>query len=397
MFDPARISASLCLCLTGACAGVDPPDADGGASFGDTSGGENGDTQAGSTASDAGGEGSDEVTSSGSGETTVADDGTSDGGAAPGAWCGPVPQCEAPLPTVPTLPWNDEASAISVALGSPHHRGRDFFYREDDEQWLIGKFTYGLSDKDIHGEQVDIYLLRDCVGDFELIGTALTTLDRSHPTVEGVDDSGGRVYFQIPDDMRLGPGRHRVHFIVRGDGSRTDAFIDVVPSGAPVIVTDVDGTLTTAEAEEFSAFLTGATPAVQPGAPQALGALVERGYHILYLTARPEFLVQRTRDFVRERGLPRGLIHTTLGLTGALGAEAIQYKDDELAALAARGLLPSYAFGNSSSDGDAYQHAAILPVDQRFFVAYDDAWGGRRIESFTEVIAEFEAVPDLCP
>lgn len=384
----------------GGCADDGSSRAEGGASLGEGSsaGDEAGPSTGVDASTDAGsGDGSGDGTTGVAVGSTGADDGTTGDGGVPGAWCGPVPLCEAPLPMLPTLSWNSLVSEATVALGSPNHRGRDFFYLEGDDQWVVGKFSYGITDKDIHGERVDVYVLRDCLGQFELLGTATTTDDGSHPTVEGVEDSGGRVYFQIPEAARLGLGRHRIHFVVRGDDSRTDAFIEVVPPGTPIIVSDVDGTLTTSETEEYGALLGGTTPEVQPGAPEALGALVDAGYHIMYLTARPEFLVGRTREFVQQRGLPRGLVHTTLGLTGALGSAAVGFKSGELEALAARSLVPSYAFGNTSSDGDAYENAGIAPLDRRIFVQYDDTWGGRRIESYEELVPEFEAVDDLCP
>jgi phosphatidate phosphatase PAH1 len=184
--------------------------------------------------------------------------------------------------------------------------------------------------------------------------------------------------------------------IVRGDLTAADQYIEVVPAGTPVVLTDVDGTLTTSESEEFFDLLVGTLPEVRPGAPEALQALAAKGYHPIYLTARPEFLGTRTQEFVRERGLPPGIVHTSLFFDGALGSAAVEFKTDELAAFAARGLVPTFAFGNSQSDGDAYENAGIQPLDHRVFIELDDAHGGRRVESWAEIVAELEALPDLC-
>src|SRR5690606_27500624 len=144
--------------------------------------------------------------------------------------------------------------------------------------------------------------------------------------------------WQIPEDVRLEAGRHRVHMVVRGDQSRADAYIEVVPPGTPLFLSDVDGTLTIHEQVEFVALLTGSLPDAHPYAAEALQLLAERGYHAMYLTARPEFLGKRTRAFLRERGFPPGIVHTTLSLTGALGAAAVQYKTGELEMLADKGV-----------------------------------------------------------
>ncbi|MCA9691735.1 MAG: phosphatidylinositol transfer protein [Myxococcales bacterium] len=303
----------------------------------------------------------------------------------PGALCDPVPSCEAALPG---------DLDIKEAL---NHRGRDMFYVEGEDQWVLAKFAeFGILDFDLHEEEVSIYLLRGCVGDWEFLGTAYTSNDGDNPTVEGVEDTGGRIYFKIPQDKALAPGRHRVHMIVESENSRADQYIDVVPAGAPIFVSDIDGTLTTAEFEEFADLLIGDIPDANPFAAEALTLLAGKGYRPMYVTARPEFLYKRSREFVRLRGFPNGIIHTTLSKDGALGGEAITYKTEELARLANKGLVPTFVFGNTDSDAQAYENGQIEPLDHRVFFQYTDAFGGRRIESYQELLAEFAALPDLC-
>ncbi|MCC6556611.1 MAG: phosphatidylinositol transfer protein [Polyangiaceae bacterium] len=316
----------------------------------------------------------------------------------PGAWCTPIPACDAPPPDPgPAVDWNHLISEITAATGSPNHRGRDLFLNPGDPQWVIAKLSYGLTDKDLKDELVDLYLLRDCGDTWEMLGSTSTTEEGAHPTVEGVEDSGGHVYFEIPPDKALGPGRHRVHLVVRGDLSSTDAYIEVVPQGTPIVVTDVDGTLTGTETEEFQVLLTGQLPDCHPDAPEVFQILASKGYHPLYMTARPEWLVGRTREFMEAYGFPPGVVHTTLGLTGATGASAATYKTGELAMLAQRGLVPSWAFGNTDTDAEAYDNGGIMPLSTRVFYQFDDAvYGGRRIESYTELLAEVQALPSLC-
>ncbi|MBK8258159.1 MAG: phosphatidylinositol transfer protein [Polyangiaceae bacterium] len=317
-----------------------------------------------------------------------------------GAWCKPIPACDAAPPTVSELPWKHDILSPTIAAGTPGHRGRDLFLNPGNAQWIIGKFAYSFVpveiDKDLKDEQVDIYLLRNCEGDWEHLGSGFTTEDNAHPTVEGVDDSGGRIYFQIPGDKTLGLGRHRVHMVVRGDLTTADMFIEVVPNGTPVFVSDVDGTLTTFETEEFVDLLTGTIPDMNPDANKAFQILASKGYHPFYLTARPEDLVHRTREFLAQKGFPPGIVHTTLSLTGALGGSAETYKTDELNAIVARGLFPTYGFGNTESDGAAYDNINIQPKSARVFFQFDDPLGGRRIESYTELLTEFENLPNLC-
>ena len=76
--------------------------------------------------------------------------------------CLALPTCSAPAPKLgPRADWNHVSSGL-VTLGSANHRGRDQLVREGDPQWIVGKFAYGLTDKDLKGEDVDVHVLRGC-------------------------------------------------------------------------------------------------------------------------------------------------------------------------------------------------------------------------------------------
>ena len=79
------------------------------------------------------------------------------------------------------------------------------------------------------------------------------------------------------------------------------------------------------------------------------------------------------------------------------GAPAAAYKTGEFALLKSWGLVPTYVFGNRDSDALAFDNAGVEPPEHRFFFQYTDAmYGGRRIESYAELLEEFAALPDLC-
>lgn len=332
-------------------------------------------------------------------------DGSGDGGgggndgSADGATCQPYvsPKCDAAPPDPGTKRgFRHTSSSITANTGFANHRGRDMFYNAGDPQWIIGKFAYGVLDDDIKDEEVDIYLLRDCTT-WEKLGTELTTLDNQHATVEGVDDTGGRIYFQIPANKTLARGRHRLRLVVGGDLSAAEMFVEIVPKGMPVFVSDIDGTITTSETADWTALLTGSMPAAHPDAAAALRTLATKGFRPFYLTARPEFLVGRTQAWLAANQFPPGIVHTTLTLTGALGAAAAAFKTAELATLANRGLVPGWAFGNTSTDAEAYDNAGIQPKDHRLFFQFTDAaFGGKRIESYTALLGPFSMLPNVC-
>jgi hypothetical protein len=154
-------------------------------------------------------------------------------GAGGGGSCPPPPACDAPFPNFgPERDFEHTSSEIAVATGFPVHRGRDVWKNPGDPVWIMGKFTYGVLDKDLKDEEVDIWMLRDCGSTWEKLATVLTTPeDGAHPTTEGVEDTGGWVYFQLPSDIELGLGRHRFELVVAGDLSHTPVYVQVVEPG----------------------------------------------------------------------------------------------------------------------------------------------------------------------
>ncbi|NOU30397.1 MAG: phosphatidylinositol transfer protein [Polyangiaceae bacterium] len=294
--------------------------------------------------------------------------------------------CGASAPATPNRQraWTHATSSALIASARPNHRGRDNFYAEGAPQWILGKFSYGLADKDLKGEQVDIYVQRGCSGAWEelrLSSPAITTQEGEHPTVEGVEDTGGRIYVQIPEAQKLGIGHHRVRMVVAGDQSFAEQTIEVLPKGTPLFVSDVDGTLTERkpddpqlvcdEESDFPALWrslweSGAQPNVHEGAAAVLQKLAEAGYRPLYLTARPEWLVPHTHAFLRGesrrdgRGnLPQGVVQTTLGLTGAFNGAAEAFKKEAVKSVIAKGFKPVFGFGNRPSDVATYGDSGV--------------------------------------
>jgi hypothetical protein len=126
------------------------------------------------------------------------------------------------------------------------------------------------------------------------------------------------------------------------------------------------------------------------------------------------FLREAMRD--DERGnLPEGIVHTTLGVTGAVNSAAEEFKKSELAALAAKGFVITFGFGNRKSDVAAHGGRS---VPFRFFYENDRTLlrscsqirelralpspfrrvqgGDFKIESYEDLEDAFDAVPAIC-
>lgn len=317
--------------------------------------------------------------------------------------CLPTSACDVALPDLgETDAWRHPfETGATVLMGSERHRGRDLYLREGDRQWALAKFAYGGADDDLKDEDVDIYLLRGCGSSWEFLGTATTTEEPSeenpaHETVEGVLDTGGRVYFEIPFEKRLGIGRHRLAFVVRGDHTTTSQFIEVVPAGTRFVVTDVDGTQTESEEAEVWTVAGGPSPAAQPSGPELMWAFANRGYRIFYLTARPEWIHMRTHEWLEERGYPPGNVHTTMSYLPAMGSDALNFKKAELFAHLDR--FPDaidYTVGNTNTDTAAFSEAG-MPPERSYLYQYDPGSLGTRVDDYATLIPIVDALPAVC-
>jgi len=304
--------------------------------------------------------------------------------------------CKPPAAPGKSAAFAHTRNRLLSAAASPRHRGRDQIVAAGDPQWVVAKMGYGDVEKDLEDEEVDVYVLRGCAGAWELVGGARTSKGDGPPPVEGVPDGGGRVAFRIPAGKELPVGHHPVRVVVKGDGSVAELALAVTEPKTPVFVSDVDGTLTGSEVEDFPKLLQGEIATTHDGAPEALQKLADKGYLPVYLTARPEFLILRTREFLRARGFPEGIVRTTMTKTGFFGDGAASWKSGELAGIAKRGAI-GFGFGNMKSDTDAYDAVGILPKERRVFFQLDDAaHGGRRIESYRDLEKDLAALPDAC-
>lgn len=293
------------------------------------------------------------------------------------AGCAPVPACpEIALEPGAPRPFRRVGSRITTSLGAAHHRARDLFQAVGAAQWLSAKFTYGKAHKDLEGEEVDVWLLRGCAGAWEKIGTFTT-------------DHEGRVRTELAKDRALAAGIHRIRFVVAGDGSATDAVAEILDPTTKFFVSDIDGTLTSSEHAEVGHVVTGSLAETHPDAARALGLLAERGYRPLYLSARADWLSDRTHRFLAFHGFPHGAIRITNSKEGLSGERAKQFKSSELAVLVQQGLVPSFGFGNKPSDTEAYEAGKVA---RRFFLNVGDPHGGKKIASYTEILPELRAV-----
>ncbi len=280
---------------------------------------------------------------------------------------GPVPPppdsaCAEVPDAGPSGSWRHTSSTLVAHLGDPHHRGIDLVAAADDAvQTLGGRLTYGPTDKDLEDEDVDVFACAN--GTWENLGRATT-------------DDEGRFTLALSDAQRLPVGVHDLYLSVVGDRTGVPFVGLVAPTGTPVVVSDVDGTLTASENAYPTTLALGGDVGVHPSAPQALAAAASRGAQVVYLTARGDRFTQDTRDWLAANGFPKGPLRMPTAIITLPGDETVELKTNLLLSLSAFEL--SAGVGNRASDITAYTNVGLSP--DRIFIKgpeFDDETGSQ--------------------
>ncbi len=163
------------------------------------------------------------------------------------------------------------------------------------------------------------------------------------------------------------------------DGGLPKAGVDCDDlSPMPAVISDIDETLTTSDNEFLMQVMDAEyVPASRPGSVELMQGFYERGYLILYLTARYETLElldgssarEATESWLLDEGYPVDPDRTrvVLAADSNSGDETIAYKRGALEDLMAEGWDFEYAFGNADTDIAAYAEAGI-PLDVTYII-----------------------------
>lgn len=247
-------------------------------------------------------------------------------------------------------------SSLTSHLGSSKHRGLDLVTSAGTvTQTLEGWMSYTILDKALEDEDVDVFACR--AGAWRLVGTART-------------DDEGHFTLGLSGDDRLPIGMRDLFVSVVGDRTGVGFLGYVTPAGSRLIVSDIDGTLTSSENAFLETITLGIEPGERAGAPRAYDAAVAKGYQLIYVTARGNQYTTATRDWLDHKGFPRGPVRLSPSFLTLPGGDTIDYKTKTLAALSAAGLTVAAGVGNRASDVTAYANAH-LPAD-RIFIEMPD-------------------------
>ncbi|MBK6517628.1 MAG: hypothetical protein IPG04_26795 [Polyangiaceae bacterium] len=210
----------------------------------------------------------------------------------------------------------------------------------------------GLSAVALRGEAVSLWT-------YDPAAQAWLTLGRTD-----TDDEGAYSIARTGGSTELG---RPVYSILEADGSCAEHYEYLLDPGTQVIITDIDGTLTLSDEELFQQISDGAYVPVQMGsAAELVSAWADKGYVIIYMTARPHMFRAETRTWLRDQGFPTGPVLTANALV--VDETARTYKASWVSRV-----LDDFqwdvvaAYGNAQSDIDAYEDGGI-PKDITFIV-----------------------------
>ncbi|HLL24801.1 MAG TPA: hypothetical protein VK427_21860 [Kofleriaceae bacterium] len=240
-------------------------------------------------------------------------------------------------------------SRMLAKLGSPRHRGADVIALDGDEnQTLGGKLAYTKVDKDLEDEDVHLFActVSRTGGTWRSLGVARTNGD-------------GRFTLALAGSNRLPVGTTDLYAHVPGDGSGTWFLGYVARRDEQVIVSDIDGTITSSENAVYLA-LFGKDIAHQPDAPEVYA---QSGKTIVYVTARGDQLTDVTRAWLAAHGFPRGPLRLASSMVTLPGRRTVALKTRTLAQLR----VPIAAgIGNRASDITAYRNIGLAA--ERIFI-----------------------------
>jgi phosphatidate phosphatase PAH1 len=246
--------------------------------------------------------------------------------------------------------WLQLRSHLISGLGDSHHRGVDLIATTDDlEQTLTGRITYGKTDQDLERENVSLFACVDST--WTRLGSARTS-------------DGGWFKLTLSGDARLAEGMRDLYVSVDGDRTGARFLALVAPAGTRVMASDIDGTLTSSESAYPEALVLGRRVDAQESSAATLASAAAKGVAIVYLSSRGNQFTQDSREWLVEKGFPRGPLVLASPLVTLPGEDTIEYKTAALERLDGFELVAG--FGNRATDVAAYANVGLTP--DRIFI-----------------------------
>lgn len=259
------------------------------------------------------------------------------------------PQQAPPAPLPAKKSFKHFGSTLLAGIYKPWHMVHDSLVAEGQYPYLVGKFDYdAVLHKDLEDERVHVYLFGTGMQNWEYLGSKLT-------------DSDGKIAVTLAPRPA---GDYRVRMVVEGDQSSVDGWLSVVERGREAVLFDVDGTLTINDFEAYADYVGVKTATPYYYAPQTVRAYQDKGYQIVYLTARPYWVTRDGREWFGKQNLPAWHYRSNPYGAGPIPPNTVEHKANYVRYLRDTvGLNIIRAYGNATTDIEAYANGGMPKAD----------------------------------
>lgn len=156
--------------------------------------------------------------------------------------------------------------------------------------------------------------------------------------------------------------------IVQGDRSSANGYLTVVDPGRKAVLFDIDGTLTLNDFEAVGDYLGISNAQMHNGADELVWSYVEKGYQVVFLTARQYWLARTTREWFNRNGLIHWHLRTDPNADNPVDPDSVAHKTGVIRQLRGEaGLNIIRAYGNSDTDLESYE-AGGIPSEQTYII-----------------------------
>lgn len=242
-------------------------------------------------------------------------------------------------------PFRHFGNQALAGLYKPWHMVHDQMVRSGQAATVTAKFDYdAVLHKDLEGEYVHAYLYGTGMNSWSYLGRQAT-------------DSDGKVNVTVG----IRPvGEYRLRFVVEGDLSQVDGYLSVVDPNRPAVLFDIDGTLTLNDFEAYADYVGLKTAQAYYYAPQTVKAYRDKGYQLVFLTARPYWVTKDARQWFDYQGIAQWHYRSNTYGDGPIPPDTQAHKTSYVKYLREQvGLNIVRAYGNATADIAAYADGGI--------------------------------------
>eukprot|EP00659_Diplonema_papillatum_P005252 gene5252-8016_t len=256
----------------------------------------------------------------------------------------------APPPLPPqTRAWFRGFGSMLLSKAHSNHLVVDQLVNASTTATMVGTFEYGILLTNLKEEEIRVFIFGTGMAQWESLGTYKTNRD-------------GKVFVDVTKPV----GEYTIAMVVAGDLTTVFGYLTVIEPGLQAVLFDIDGTLTKNDVESALDLFGVKKADAYDYAKDVVLAYKQKAYKVVYLTARPYWFSEETREWMEYMQLPPGHLHHKA--TGnLLDSNTEAFKTEYIAYLLAAGLDIVRVYGNADTDIAAYENNK-MPKDDTYII-----------------------------